>query len=165
MDMDREQQVIKADRRARMMLVVCVVVLFLIAALATSLIPRGQSHLQGREPIVTLHVLQGFTAFIFLSVLPISGYIFWFGRGVVRSRQVPPPGTWVIFDMRVIEGERAVRRGQALIALAILLAAVALFAGTWLPYKFGRAFAGSQRQSVGLTGQTDGNQPAANPAP
>lgn len=165
MDMDREQRVIKADRRARMMLAVCVVVLFLIAALATSLIPRGQSHLQGREPIVTLRVLQGFTAFIFLSVLPISGYLFWFGRRVVGSRQVPPPGTWVIFDTRVIEGERAVKRGQALMMLGILLAVIVLFAGVWLPYKFGKAFAGSQRQSVELTGQTDGNQPAANPAP
>ena len=165
MDTDREQRIIKADRRVRIVLAVCVVILFLVGALATSLIPRVQSYLQGQDPRVALRVLQGFTAVVFLSFLPIGGYLFWFGRRAVRSRQMPPPGTWVIHDTRVIEGDRAVRRGQGLMALAIVLSTVVLFAGLWLPYKFGKAFGGRLQHSAGQTDQADSNQPAATPAP
>ena len=66
----------------------------------------------------------------------------------------------MIRDTRVIEGDRAVKHGQALMVLAILLAVIALFAGTWLPYKFGQVFTDDPRQS---TGQTDSNRPAVNP--
>ena len=162
MDTTHEPRIMKADPRARVVLAVCAAILLLGAALATLLIPRGQNYLQGQEPRVTLRVLQGLTAFMFLSVLPISGYMFWFGRRAVRSRQMPPPGTWLIRDTRVIEGDRAVRRGQGLTAIAVILAVIALFAGTWLPYKFGKVFADNPRQSAG---QTDSNQPAASPAP
>ena len=94
MDTAHEPRTMKADRRAHILLAVCIVVLLLGGVLTIWLIPRGQSYLQGQEPGVTLRGLQGFTAFIFLSVFPISGYLFWFGRRVCaadRSRH-PEPG-------------------------------------------------------------------------
>jgi MFS family permease len=164
MDAGREQRTIKADRRARMVVMAgCAGAVLLGLVLVAWVIPRGQDYLQRQEPHVSLRVLQIFTALIFLSFLPVSGYMFWFGRRVARSRQMPPPGTRVIRDTRVIAGERAVTRGRGMMLVAVVLSAVCLFAGIWLPIKFGRVFAASvQEQTHDVPESSTGKVPAAN---
>lgn len=161
-----EGRVLKADRRARTLLLASGAIGALVVAVLTLwVVPWGQGYLQEQEPRVALRVLQGITALLFLSFVPAGTYLFWFGRRAVRSRQMPPPGTWVIRDTRVIEGDRAVRRGRGMMALAVTLFAICVLASLWLPYQFGKAFADKLQPSAGPVDQTDGNQPTGELTP
>ena len=53
-------------------------------------------------------------------------YLWRLGQRVVRARQFPPPGLRVVRDTPLLAGERAVRRGRLLQALATTLGVAGL---------------------------------------
>lgn len=55
-------------------------------------------------------------------------------------RQMPPPGTRVIVDTKVLEGDKAVTRGRLIMIMALMLIGVGLIGGLHLPYKIKKAF-------------------------
>ncbi len=65
-----------------------------------------------------------------VAVMGVGGYLLWFALRVLRSGQMPPPGTRVIRDMRIIEGEKATKRAKVLIIASVLLVIIGL-AVTW----------------------------------
>jgi hypothetical protein len=68
---------------------------------------------------------------------------------------MPPPGTRLIVNMRLIEGERAVRRGRILMTLALVLLALGLLGGLYFPYRLEKAFGAKlQRDSTARVEQT-----------
>jgi hypothetical protein len=67
------------------------------------------------------------------AVVGIGGYLLWFSVRVLRSGQMPPPGTKVVRDMKVVEGEKAMTRAKALIVASVLLVVIGL-AVTWETY-------------------------------
>ncbi|HPC73891.1 MAG TPA: hypothetical protein P5551_11285 [Syntrophales bacterium] len=67
------------------------------------------------------------------AVVGIGGYLLWFSVRVLRSGQMPPPGTKAVRDMKVVEGEKALTRAKALIAVSVLLVVIGL-AVTWETY-------------------------------
>jgi hypothetical protein len=147
-------RVLKADKRARtLVLAAGAIGVFAVIVLAVWVIPWGHGYLQEQEPRVVLWVVEAVVAVIFLSVVPLAVYLYWLGRQVVRHRQLPPPGMKVIVDTRVIEGDPAVTRGRIVMALAVILLAVGLLGGLWLPYRLERAFAGRLKEAPAESGR------------
>jgi len=139
--------IVRADKKARRLaMVILAGGLLLGVSLMLWVMPWVQRSLerQGRE--TALRALQVMTAIVFLSLAPFSVYLYWYGWRVVRSRRMPPPGTRVIRDTKVIEGDAAVTRGRLAMALAVILLAVSLLGGLYLPYHLGKVF--GDRQSM-----------------
>ena len=137
----------RTNKRARAVLIAVLLVGTLIAAAALQwLLPYIEQYVSKQQPQAALRTLQILFAFVFLSVLPLGAYLFWFGYRAVRWRRIPPPGTWVIRDTKVVEGPRAQQRGRIVMALAVLLFALGLFCAIYFPYRLGRVFQGTPPQ-------------------
>ena len=52
-------------------------------------------------------------------LLATSVYAGWYARRILRSRQFPPPGSWVMRDTRVLRGDTARARGWWVLTCAI----------------------------------------------
>ena len=66
---------------------------------------------------------------VFVSPLIAAGiYLFLFGNRIVRSQRFPPPDFSVTRDTRVLNGPSAIRRGQFLqfMSLVVIVAAAAI---------------------------------------
>jgi hypothetical protein len=136
-----QEHVIKADKRARMLFILAWIVCVCVgAALIRWVLPWGQGQLERTEPGDALHVIQLVIGFIFLSVIPFGVYLLRLGRRAVAHQQMPPPGTRVIMDTKVLEGDKAVTRGRLIMVIALLLVALSLAGGLYLPYKLGKVF-------------------------
>ena len=146
----REQSssaVMRTNKRARAVLIAVLLVGTLIGAAAIQwLLPYSGQYVSQQEPQAALRTIQILIAFLFLSVLPLGLYLFWFGYRAVRWRQIPPPGTWVIRDTKVVEGHRAQQRGRIVMALAVLLFALGLFCAIYFPYRLARVFPNTRPQ-------------------
>ena len=110
-------------------------------------VPWGQDRLEKAKPAEALRIIQIVIAIIFLSTLPFSACLYWLGRRAVVYRQMPPPGTKVIKNTRVLEGDKAVKRGRLIMGISVLLVIVGLIGGLSLPYKFGKVFGEKARQA------------------
>jgi hypothetical protein len=134
-----DEQLIHTDRKLRRVVLLALVAFAGIgAALVRWVLPWATRYVTNLEPAKALRILQIALSAIFLSVLPIAWYIAAFGRKVVTSRRMPPPGTKVIKDTAIITGQPALARGKALVAIAALLAILSLIGGLWLPWKMGK---------------------------
>jgi hypothetical protein len=148
--------VIGANKRARAALMAVLLVGALIgAAVIQWLLPYSGQYVSQQEPRVALRTVQILFSLLFLSVLPLGIYLFWFGYRAVQWRQIPPPGTWVIRDVKVIEGDPAQRRGRIVMTLGVLLFALGLFCTIYFPYRLGRVFQGNPSLSTVPTPSTD----------
>ncbi len=140
-DDQSQERVIKADKRARMFFIIAWIVCVCVgAALIRWVLPWGQGRLEKAEPAKALLAIQIAIGFIFLSTIPFSVYLFRLGLRAIRCQQMPPPGTRVIKDTKVLEGDKAVTRGRLTIALALALVALGLTGRLYLPYKLGKVF-------------------------
>ena len=140
-DAQGQERVIRADKRVRMLVILAWIVCVCAGvALITWVLPWGQGQLEQAEPAKALRAIQIVIGFIFLSIIPFSVYLFRLGLRAVRCRQMPPPGTRVIKDTKVLEGDKAVTRGRQITVIALALVALGLIGGLYLPYKIGKAF-------------------------
>jgi len=147
-DTQAQERVIKAGRGARALAVlVCIVWVCVGAALIAWVLPWGQEQLERAEPGQASRVTQLLIGSIFLSVIPFAAYLFRFGLRAVTHRQMPPPGTRVIMGTKVLEGGKAVVRGRLIMVMALLLVALGLLGGLYLPYKIGKAFSEKIQQA------------------
>lgn len=156
MDDDQSQErVIKADKRTRRLFVAAwIVSVCLCAAMAKWMLPWGQGQLERAEQGQALRAIQLLIGFIFLSVIPFGVYLFRLGLRVVAHRQMPPRGTKVIVDTKVLEGDKAVTRGRLIMVMAVLLVALDLAGGLYLPYKIGKAFSDPIHRAPPQTSET-----------
>lgn len=155
-DAQSQERVIKADKRARMLVIIAWIACVCVGvALIRWVLPWGQGQLEQAEPEDALHVIQLVIGFIFLSVIPFGVYLFRLGCRVVTHRQMPPPGTKVIIDTKVLEGDKAVIRGRLIMVIALLLVALGLAGGLYLPYKIGKVFGERVRQPAPQTERTE----------
>jgi len=135
------EQVMRADRRLRTFVVAACIAGTLVGAMAILwVLPWGQRYLERQEPRTALRIVQMVTAVVFLGLVPFAIYLYWLGWRVVKSRRMPPPGTKVYRDTRIIEGDRAVARGRTIIALAVILLVLGLVGGLCFPYRLGKVF-------------------------
>lgn len=140
-DDQSQERVIKADKRARMLFILAWIACVCVGvALIRWALPWGQGHLEQAEPAKALLAIQVVVGFIFLSVVPFGVYLFRLGLRAVQCRQMPPPGTKVIVDTKVLEGDKAMTRGRLMMLIALLLIALGLAGGLYLPYKLGKVF-------------------------
>ena len=58
-------------------------------------------------------------ALLLAPLIALAVYLWALGGRVVRAREFPPPGLWVIRDTPIVTGERAVSRGRLLKVLAL----------------------------------------------
>lgn len=82
-------------------------------------------------------VLMGFLGF---SLVAFAVYLIQLGVRVLRSEQLPPPGTRVVRDVRIQSGRPAVRRGRLLLVLAVVLGLAGAVVPFWMEREFRRAF-------------------------
>lgn len=144
---DRVIKVIKADKRIRMLVFLAYFVSVLV--LAVWMLPWSESKLeQVEKPEVLLRIIRIVIAFIFLSIVPFGVYLCLFGWRVIKHREMPPPGTKVIVDTKVLEGDKAVTRGRLVITVALVLIVLGLFGGLYFPYKLGKVFGEQIRQTA-----------------
>lgn len=137
-----DPQIVEADRKCRTIILIVLVAFICIGAVLIQWVfPLATRYLLELEPQKSLRILQVAISLVFLSVLPIALYIWLFGRKVVKSRRIPPPGTKVIKNTRIIEGPSATIRGRIVMLLALLLAMLAIAGGIWLPWKLGEIMA------------------------
>ncbi len=142
-----KHMVMKADKKARRLAVTILAIgLLLGMSLMLWVLPWGQRYLERQGPEATLRVVQVAIAVAFLGLIPFSAYFYWYGWRAVRSRRMPPPGTRVVRDTKVVEGDAAVVRGRLAIALAVVLFVFSLLGGLYFPYRLGKLF--SERQSM-----------------
>jgi len=140
-DVQSQEHVIKADKLVRTIIVVAWIVCVILGVVMVKwVVPWGQDRLEKAEPAKALRIMQVVIAFIFLSTLPFSACLYWLGRRAVVYRQMPPPGTRVIKNTRLLEGDNAVKRGRLIMGIAVVLLAVALAGGLYMPYKLGKVF-------------------------
>jgi hypothetical protein len=145
--MDEAQQqektvkVIKADKRIRLLVILSYIISVLILAVLVGwILPWSEGRLKQAEPEVMLRIIRIVIAFIFLSIVPFGLYMCLFGWRVIKHRQMPPPGTKVVVDTKVLKGDKAVTRGRLIIVMAFVLIVLGLFGGLYFPYKFGKVF-------------------------
>jgi hypothetical protein len=140
-DAQSQERVIKADRSARMLVIIAWIVCVCVGvALTRWVLPWSQGYLPQADPRVSLRIIQLIAALMFLSIIPFGVYLFRLGLQAVRCRQMPPPGTRVIKDTKVLEGDKALTRGRLIMAVALLFSALGLIGGLYLPYKLGKVF-------------------------
>jgi hypothetical protein len=64
-------------------------------------------------------------------LVAFSGFVIWYSRQAIRTRSLPPVGSWVLEGQRIRTGSDAIRVARILIALATAMvvvgAAAALF--------------------------------------
>ncbi len=133
--------VIRANKAVRAVVIVVWIVAALIGAAAIRwLLPYSEQYVSKQEPQAALRTLQSLSAIVFLSVLPLGVYLFWYGYRAVRWRQIPPPGTWVIRNTKVVEGPRAQQRGRIVMTLGVLLFVLGLSCALYFPYRLGKVF-------------------------
>lgn len=144
-----QERMIKADKRIRMLVVIAYLVSVLVlAVLLIWVLPWSEGRLEQAEPEVMLRIIRIVIAFIFLSIVPFGLYMCRLGWRVIRHKQMPPPGTKVIVDTRVLEGDKAVTRGKLIIAISLLLIVLGLYGGLYFPYKLGKVFGEQIYQSA-----------------
>ncbi|MBW1992180.1 MAG: hypothetical protein JRI59_08710 [Deltaproteobacteria bacterium] len=134
-----EKEILRADPEYRRKMLVVMAVVYLTAVTMTGALifwghPWMKGYLATLEPKAGLRLITWLLIGIFLSFLPLCGYIFRQGRRIIVSECFPAPGTRVIRDTEVIRGKGAVTRGRLLVGAAILMAFLALAAAVGLPY-------------------------------
>lgn len=150
-----EERVVRAGPRARLLILVAWVACVIVGTVLILWgIPAGQAHLEEQEPATALRYIQVILAVIFLSLVPVAAYLLWFGRRVIRSRQMPPPGTKAIVDTIAIQGDAAETRGRIIVMLAGVLLLLALVGGLYFPYRFGQLFGEKVQRSQGTVEPT-----------
>lgn len=138
---EKAANVIKADKGIRILVIlVYIFAVLVMIVLLRWILPWSEGKLEQTEPEITLRIIRIVIAFIFLSIVPFGLYMCRFGWRVIRCKQMPPPGTKVIMDTKVLEGDKAVTRGKLIIAVSLVLVVLGFFGGLYFPYKLGKVF-------------------------
>lgn len=148
-DTQIQEHAIKADKRIRKFVILAYIVAVLVILVLTMwILPWSEGKLEQTEPEVMLRIIRIVIAFIFLSIVLFGLYMCRFGWRVIRHKKMPPPGTKVIVDTKVLEGDKAVMRGKIIIAVSLVLIIVGLYGGLYFPYKLKKVFGERIRQST-----------------
>jgi hypothetical protein len=133
-DTHSRERVIKADKRVRMLVIIAWIVCVLVGVvLLRWVMPWGQGRFEQAEPDVALRVIQLVIGLVSLSIIPFGVYLYRFGRRAIKHRQMPPPGTTVIMDTQVLEGDKAVMRGRLTMVMGLVLLVLGRAGGLYLP--------------------------------
>lgn len=134
-------KVIKADKKIRTIIILAYIVAVLVmVVLLVWILPLSSGKLEQTEPEVMLRIIRIVIAFIFLSIVPLGLYMFRLGWRVIKHKQMPPPGTKVIMDTKILDGDKAVTRGKIIITISLVLIIVGLYGGLYFPYKLKKMF-------------------------
>lgn len=149
-DNTKHENVIKADKKNRWLVLFGYLISVLVLTILLSIVlPWGEDRLEKIEdPKVLLRIIRIVIAYIFLSIVPFGLYLCRFGWRVIKHKQMPPPGTKVIVDTKVLKGDKAVTRGKLIIAISLVLIILGLCGGLYFPYKFGKVLGEQIHQSA-----------------
>lgn len=135
-----DQDISRADREYRKKIIRRTIIIYLLCLLigATLIfwgLPWAQEYVEGLDCKTAYLVIKVALIFIFLSILPFAAYFLRLGQRIIESEQLPPPGTKVIRDFKVIRGDKAISRGRVVIFLSLLMICLSLFGAFYIPYK------------------------------
>jgi len=145
-----EKEILRADGEYRRKFIVRISLLYIAAAAVGGALifwghPWMKGYLKTLEPSAALTLITRSLMGIFLSILPVCGFIFWQGRKIIVSERFPVPGAKVMRDTEVIRGARAVARGRLLVGMSLVLACLALVAAFYFPYWINELAASQKR--------------------
>lgn len=145
-----EKEILRADGEYRRKFIVRISILYIAAAAVGGALivwghPWMKGYLKTLEPRAALTFITWSLMGLFLSILPLCGFIFWQGRKIMVSERFPAPGTKVLRDTEVIRGARAVARGRLLVGVSLVLACLALAAAFYFPYWLNELAASQKR--------------------
>lgn len=138
-----------------LVIIAYIVSIVVVVMLVWWILPWGEGKLEQAEPEVMLRIIRIVFTFIFLSIVPFGLYMCRLGWRVIKHRQMPPPGTKVIVDTKVLEGNKAVTRGKLIVAISLLLIVLGLYGGLYFPYKLGKVFGEQISQQAPQTEQAE----------
>ena len=114
--------VIKADSRSRLMVLILVVAaVACCGALFFWVRPWAIRQLLTMEPDRAIHAIKWGLVILFLGGTPGAAYLMKLGRRVLSENRFPPQGMKVLKDTLVLTGRPAQLRGRTIFALAIVM--------------------------------------------
>ena len=125
--------VLRADpgyrRRLLALMGVCVVIGSGAILLGQPLVDhRVDEYVKAGDFSGAIRFLQIVGAMLLLPTVPMTYSLYRFGQRIRRSSQFPPPGTRVLRDTVVLEGDRARRRGQVAMTASLVLSVIVVIA-------------------------------------
>jgi hypothetical protein len=140
-DAQEQDRLIKANKKVCKLIVAAYIVGTVLVILLLYILSPGRERIEDVKPAFSLRVIQIILGYIFLSIVPLGVYLFYFGRRAILRRRVPPPDTTLIMDMKLLEGNKAVTRGRLMMGIGVVLIALGLIGGLYVPYRITKAFA------------------------
>jgi hypothetical protein len=128
MEKKMNAKIVPADKSYRLKTIL-LLVLVVLAGLATFqwLVPWAHQAVRRLEPQKGLFVVRCALMVMFCTMVSLAVYLACFGRKVLKYRSIPPPGTKVLRDTRLVEGKSAVLRGQIVMLLSVLMLIFGLY--------------------------------------
>lgn len=102
------------------------------------------------NPYDVLHRLYALSYLIGLGLLGVAWHAWRYARRIAAAGQYPPPGGWVLGRTRVLRGPAAISRARQVIATAVALVLVALYA-LYLPHSITAMFPAAAPIQVDLS--------------
>jgi len=118
--------------RRRILLTLAILMLGVVLADQAGLLDTG-NWFSGLNPHQRAERIVWLLRLVFLSLLPLAGYMLYIGGRVIRSRAFPPPGMRVFRTGLLEQGERAVIRGWVILVVGLCVCALALYGALLVP--------------------------------
>ena len=132
--------VLKVDKAYRRKFFALIFVLVLLLLAGVYWTPRALAdYLCGKSVGEAFRAMEVVLQVLFLSAMPFAVPFYRLGRRILTSGLFPPPGSKVLFDVVIVEGKAARRKGYGLIMLSVFIVVWAVSATFILvPYTFGK---------------------------
>ncbi len=135
-----DQAIIRADgdyrkKFIRRFIVISLICILILAVFIQRVLPWARGYLEALDYDTAFLVMKITIFVLFLGVLPFAVYLLRLGQRIVESQQLPPPGTKVIRDTKIIRGAKAIMRGRIVIFLSLFMICLSLIGAFYIPYK------------------------------
>lgn len=137
-DFEKQHPIIYRNKKIGFLILGCYILCFiaLIFFIMQFIKPDLTNNPDSIKPL--LHLIQSVVIFVFFSIIAYSGYKIWFGMLVIKHRQIPPPEMIILFDTKLFQGEKAVKRGRTMVAKSIVIIVLSLIGTIYLHYNMGK---------------------------
>ncbi len=133
-DFEKQHPIIPGNRKIGIAVLVCwILCLFAVMFFLKQSKQFETSNPNSIETILLLTKTVGI--FGLFTVIAYAGYNIWFGLMAIKDRQIPSPRTIFFGEMRLFQGEIAVKRGRKIVVFGVVAIVISLIAAVYVEYK------------------------------
>lgn len=151
-DFEKQHPVVPGNKKIGLFVLVCYI-LCLLAVMFLYIKPSVKSEMANNpdsiEPL--LLVSQFVLIFGLLSIVIYACYNIWFGLMAIKHHQIPAPGTIFFGDMRLFQGDIAVKRGRRTVVTAAAIIILSLIGGIYVHYNLESLIGMQNNQEIKTT--------------